>query len=246
LPRLAIAAAAERADLLLRQGEIAQATEVWRELQEAVCRQPSGDGDLALRDKNLRIEARLALAREAWSVALDLLEPALQKATATGQKRKQVELLVLQAIATQGGSQIERSQALLRRALDLAMPQGYIRVFADEGKPMQSLLARFEVGMGTESRGAMREYIRQLMEAAGPERTPAVPLSHPAALAALTRREIRILQQLQSSLSNRELADALFITEGTLKWHLKNIYSKLEVASRIAAVAVGRQSGLLN
>ena len=246
LPRLAIAAAAERTDLLLRQGEIVQATEVWKELQEAVRRQPSGDGDLALRDKDLRIEARLALAREAWSVAIDLLEPALQKATVTGQKRKQVELLVLQAIATQGWSQIERSQALLRRALDLAMPQGYIRVFADEGEPMQSLLARFEVGMGAESRGAMREYIRQLMEATGPERASMALPSHPAALDALTRREIRILKQLQSSLSNRELADALFITEGTLKWHLKNIYSKLGVASRMAAVAVGRQGGLLD
>jgi LuxR family maltose regulon positive regulatory protein len=62
----------------------------------------------------------------------------------------------------------------------------------------------------------------------------------------LTRREIKILKQLQSSLSNRELADALFITEGTVKWHLKNIYSKLGVASRVAAISAGRETGLLS
>lgn len=246
LPRLAIAATAERANLLLRQGEITQATEVWKELKDNVRRRPSGDGDLALRDKDLRIEARLALAREAWGLAIDLLEPALQKAIATGQKRKQVELFVLQAIAAQGMSQADRSQGLLRRALDLAMPQGFIRVFADEGAPMQSLLARFEGSMETGARGAMREYVQQLMEATGPERLKVSSASESASLSALTPREIKILKQLQSRLSNRELADALFITEGTLKWHLKNIYSKLDVASRVAAIAVGRQGGLLD
>lgn len=246
LSRLAIAVAAERTDLLLRQGEISQATEVWKELREAVRRRPSGDGDLALRDKDQRIEARLALARGAWRAAIDLLEPALQKAMLTGQRRKQVELLLLQAIAAQGLSEQDRSQALLRRALDLAMPQGYIRVFADEGALVQSLLARFEAGMGgSGTRGAMREYVRQLAEAARAECSDPVPTADPASLPTLTRREIKILKQLQSSLSNREMADALFITEGTLKWHLKNIYSKLGVASRVAAIGVGRQSGLL-
>ena len=246
LPRLAIAAAAERTDLLLRQGEIAQATEVWADLKRAVRQLASGEADLALRDKDRRIEARLALARGAWSAAIDLLEPALDKAVATGQRRKQVELLVLQAIAAQGLSAPDRALALLRRALDLAMPQAYIRVFADEGAPMLSLLARFEAGLPGGMRGALREYLRQLIDAARGQPSEPALVAGSAVLQALTRREIRILRQLQSSLSNRELADALFITEGTLKWHLKNIYSKLGVASRVAAIVAGRQSGLLD
>lgn len=153
---------------------------------------------------------------------------------------------MLQAIAAQGLSTPDRALALLRRALDLAMPQAYIRVFADEGAPMLSLLARFEAGLPGGMRGALREYLRQLIDAARGQPSEPALVAGSAVLQALTRREIRILRQLQSSLSNRELADALFITEGTLKWHLKNIYSKLGVASRVAAIVAGRQSGLLD
>lgn len=243
LPRLAIAAAAERTDLLLRQGADSQATSVWKELKEAVRRRSSGGGDLALRDKELRIEARLALARRAWPVASDIIEPALQKAIDTGQRRKQVELLILQALAAHGASQAERAQELMRRALDTAMPQAYIRVFADEGEPMQALLLRMQDGS---LRGAKREYVQNLLEACGSDAPSEGPQAGAPSLSALTRREIKILKQLQSSLSNRELADALFITEGTLKWHLKNIYSKLGVTSRVAAISLGREAGLLS
>ncbi|MGQ3056059.1 MAG: LuxR C-terminal-related transcriptional regulator [Nevskia sp.] len=247
LPRLAIAAAAERASLLLRQGEIVQATEVWRDLKETVRQRAPGEGDLVLRDKDRRIEARLALARGAWSLAIELLEPALDKAVTTGQRRKQVELLVLQAIAAHSLPAPERALALLRRALDLAMPQAYVRVFADEGAPMLALLVRFEAALAGPSRGALREYLRQLIDATrGQAPDGAAAVDSAGMLQALTRREMRILRQLPSSLSNRELADVLFITEGTLKWHLKNIYSKLGVASRVAAIAVSRQHGLLD
>ena len=245
LPRLAIALAAERTDLLLRQGAVSQATHVWKELKDTVSRRPSGDWDPVVRDKQPRIEARLALARHAWDVADDLLASALQNALATGQKRKQVELLVLQALAAQGLSRPERVQDLMRGALDIAMPQGYIRVFADEGEAVHGILFRVQEGLrGNESRGALSEYLRILIGAAGEPAQDAAP-ANPSA-SSLTRREIKILKQLQSSLSNREMADALFITEGTLKWHLKNIYSKLGVASRVAAISVGREAGLLN
>lgn len=247
LSRLVIALAAERTDLLLRQGEIGQATQMWKELQDTVHRLPSGDGGLALRDKALRIEARLALARGAWDVAIGLLEPALEKAVATGQKRKQVELLLLQAFAAQGLSELDRSQALFGQAIDLAMPRGYIRVFADEGTSVQSVLAHFEAGMGrSATRGATRAYVQQVAAAAGAAGSSVVAIADPASQPTLTPREIKILKQLPSSLANRELADTLFITEGTLKWHLKNIYSKLGVSSRVAAIGVGRETGLLN
>ena len=62
----------------------------------------------------------------------------------------------------------------------------------------------------------------------------------------MTARELKVLGKLQSGLSNKELADALFITEGTLKWHLRNIYSKLGVVSRLAAVSIARQNGLIS
>lgn len=247
LPRLAIALAAERIDLLLRQGEAAQAGELWQALQRKVQRRDSAACNLALRDKTHRIEARLALLRGDWDRACERVDSALEQATRTGQKRKQVELLLLQSLARRGGKDNERAFALLRRALEIAMPQGFVRVFADEGAPMQALLDAYrDSRRGCDARTAMHEYIGLLTEVSQAERARDGTAPAQDTLCALTRREGRILGKLQSSLSNRELADALFITQGTLKWHLKNIYSKLGVASRVAAIAVGRERGLLD
>jgi ATP/maltotriose-dependent transcriptional regulator MalT len=72
------------------------------------------------------------------------------------------------------------------------------------------------------------------------ERQPAT-----AAGQQLTRREATILRRLESGLSNKEIAEAIFVSEGTLKWHLHNVYSKLEVKNRPGAVARGRALGIL-
>ena len=246
LPRLAIALAAERIDLLLRQQEPAQAAELWRALKRTVERRGSAACDLALRDKAPRIDARLALLAGAPDVAAELVEPALAHATRTGQKRKQVELLILQALAAQGAGDSPQAHTHLRRALEVSMPEGYVRVFVDEGEPLAQLLAEVLASQPERDRRvAMREYIQLLLDAMEPG-IPREADGHAAPTAhTLTRRERKILDKLQSSLSNRELADTLFITEGTLKWHLKNIYSKLGVASRIAAIAEGKVKGLI-
>lgn len=246
LPRLAIALATERIDLLLRQNEPVQAAELWRALKRTVQRRGSTACDLALGDKASRIDARLALLGGAFGPAAEFVEPALAQAVRTGQKRKQVELLMLQALAAHGAQDAPLAFGRLRRALEIAMSEGYVRVFADEGEPLRILLAEFFETQDTQDRrAAMREYVRILLDALTPETPRDAAVSSANAAAALTRRELKILAKLQSSLSNRELADALFITEGTLKWHLKNIYSKLGVASRIAAITEGRARGLI-
>lgn len=61
----------------------------------------------------------------------------------------------------------------------------------------------------------------------------------------LTRREVSILRRLESGLSNKEIADAIFVSEGTLKWHLHNVYSKLHVKNRSGAMARARTLGIV-
>jgi ATP/maltotriose-dependent transcriptional regulator MalT len=61
----------------------------------------------------------------------------------------------------------------------------------------------------------------------------------------LTRREVSILRRLESDLSNKEIAEAIFISEGTLKWHLHNIYSKLDVKNRSGALLRARTLSIL-
>jgi LuxR family maltose regulon positive regulatory protein len=61
----------------------------------------------------------------------------------------------------------------------------------------------------------------------------------------LTKREVSILKRLESGLSNKEIAEAIFVSEGTLKWHLHNVYSKLSVRNRPGAMAKARKLGIL-
>ena len=67
----------------------------------------------------------------------------------------------------------------------------------------------------------------------------------PVAEEELTKREVSILKRLDSGLSNREIAEAIFVSEGTLKWHLHNVYSKLNVRNRAGAMVRARALGIL-
>jgi len=242
LPRLAIALAAERIDLLLRQGETAQAVVLWQELERTVRNRLAEEHMLALHDKAQRIEARIALLRGEPERVQALLTPALEQAHRTGQKRKQVEIRLLCALSAQEAQCQDVAIQHLHDALDVAMSQGFVRVFVDEGEAAGRLLTAYRETRVRGGRVAMGEYLQQLLNALeeGKPKSPA------AFSTVLTQQEARILGKLQSPLSNRELADSLFITEGTLKWHLKNIYAKLGVTSRVAAIAVSRERGLLS
>ncbi|MGH8518153.1 MAG: LuxR C-terminal-related transcriptional regulator, partial [Panacagrimonas sp.] len=143
LPRLAIALAAERIDLLLRNGEVNQALVLWADLKRSSAVKAGRDFDNVLRDKASRIEARTAIARSDPSLALSLIDPALAHATQTSQRRKQVELLLLKTVATHAKGESERALTLLQEALDIAMAHGYVRLFADEGPQVQALLGTY-------------------------------------------------------------------------------------------------------
>ena len=76
--------------------------------------------------------------------------------------------------------------------------------------------------------------------------TPDVQGNEPIGMSEeLTKRELSILKRLESGLSNKEIAEAIFVTEGTLKWHLHNVYGKLNVKNRTGAMARGRALGIL-
>jgi DNA-binding CsgD family transcriptional regulator len=79
-----------------------------------------------------------------------------------------------------------------------------------------------------------------------PAAAPSCAVQQEAPPESLTRRELKVLRQLDSGMSNREIAEALFISEGTLKWHLHNVYGKLGARSRAGALARARAMGLLD
>jgi len=190
--------------------------------------------------------ARMLLLQGDLSGAQYLLNRLLRMVEASGSLGLAIRVLVLQALALQSQGRGEQALAVLSRALAIGEPEGYVRTFSGEGAPMERLLRE------AAQRGILVSYVRRLLAAMGstpgevpPPAVYAAPLPGPL-VEPLTMREIEVLQLLADGLANKEIADRLFISIGTVKNHLKSIYGKLEVDSRTRAVARGRALGLFS
>ncbi|MBK7181117.1 MAG: helix-turn-helix transcriptional regulator [Chloroflexi bacterium] len=165
--------------------------------------------------------------------AAALLERLLNFAEEGGRMGVVIEILVLQAHARQLQGDFPAALAALWRALDLAEPEGYVRLFLDEGVPLMELLRETAV------QGTMPGYAQKLLEAFKKEQasSDSAPPAPPHSLVEpLSQRELAILRLFQTELSGPEIADELVIALSTVRTHTKGIYSKLNVNSRRAAV----------
>ena len=172
---------------------------------------------------------------------------------ASWQRRKQgertgsvIEILVMLALAHEARGDIARARASLERALFLAEPEGYARVFIEEGAPMARLLA------DAAARGIMPAYTGKLLaaieaETPASDRTPAPPPASPAQplIEPLSPRELEVLRLIAQGLSNHEIGERLFLALSTVKGHNRVIFGKLDVQRRTEAVARARDLGLL-
>jgi LuxR family maltose regulon positive regulatory protein len=156
---------------------------------------------------------------------LALLLPAAEAGSRIGSVN---EILMLQALAHAAQGHTPQAMAALERALAQTEPEGYVRLFVDEGPPMAALL-----GIAAQ-RGIAPSYVRQLLGAFGPAEsaTPAAPpIAEP-----LSARELDVLRLLRSELSGPEIARLLMVSPNTFHTHTRNIYGKLGVKNRQAAV----------
>jgi LuxR family maltose regulon positive regulatory protein len=175
--------------------------------------------------------------------AMGLLERLLQAADEGGRMGSVIEILVLQAIAYHAQGDLPAALLHLQHALMLAEPEGYVRMFLDEGSSMMQLIreaAAHEIMPGyTDKLLAAFEAEKRKSEDK-PDLPPAQPLIEP-----LSQRELKILQLIAQGLSNREIGERLFLALDTVKGHNRKIFDKLQVQSRTEAVARARELGLL-
>jgi LuxR family maltose regulon positive regulatory protein len=158
-----------------------------------------------------------------------------------------IEILVVQALAHQAQGNTSLALALLERALALAEPEGYVRIFVDEGEAMRLLIEKQSrkrdhplsgyadklLAVFTQPAAAPKSAItHQKSDGIEPEVRPAKNML----VEPLSERELEVLKLLRSELSGPEIAQRLIVSLNTLRTHTKNIYNKLGVNNRRAAV----------
>jgi LuxR family maltose regulon positive regulatory protein len=179
---------------------------------------------------------RWMLACGDYDAALGLAERMLYKARDEHRMVRVVELMILQSLVYQGKKDINTAVTTLARAVSLAQPEGYQRVFLDEGGHLVKLLYLVK------SNQDASEYACELLEAFG-RVSGLLPGQAQLLIEPLSGREIEVLKLIEAGLSNQEIASKLFISITTVKRHISNIYSKLDVKTRTQAVSQGKKLG---
>jgi ATP/maltotriose-dependent transcriptional regulator MalT len=154
-----------------------------------------------------------------------------------------IKILVLQTLVLAESSDKAKALQALGRALTLAEPGGFIRIFVDEGVPMSQLLSE------AAHQGIMPDYVRKLLAIFNAkdqksENKSSLPSAQPL-IEPLSQRELEVLRLISQGLSNREIGERLFLALSTVKGHTRILFDKLQVQRRTEAVARARELGLL-
>ncbi|MEC9364347.1 MAG: LuxR C-terminal-related transcriptional regulator [Pseudomonadota bacterium] len=199
--------------------------------------------------------ARLMIRLGRLSEARTELQWALRIARSRRRRRRELKLLVMLALAHQAEGHANLARRALLDALEIGLPRQFVRALLDEGPPALALLRDLRRCFDTLPDIARQEAVladldHLLAEAGEPGPSLLRPVAPPldaqgGLLESLTNKERRLLTYVAMGLSNKDLAERLSVSTNTVKWHLRNIFEKLQINNRMQAVAVARQLGLV-
>jgi LuxR family maltose regulon positive regulatory protein len=229
---------AHKARVYLKQGRLDKAQDWARERSLSVT-----DDVSYLREYEHLTLARLLMTESRFDGVSQLLERLLELAETQKRMGSVIEILLTQVLAYQAQGSQAQALAALERVLTLAEHQGYVRTFVDEGEPIRLLILNFKLRIEKQDRNGAHplfEYINRLL-GAFPESRKAIYQSKTENLKSqviepLSEREMEVLRLLRSELSGPEIARRLIVSLNTLRTHTKNIFNKLGVNNRRAAV----------
>ena len=188
--------------------------------------------------------ARLLISQGNLDEACKLLQALLKTAMSGGRTSRVIEILILQSLASQAVDQIFEAVKTLEKALTLAESGGFLRIFVDEGSPMAHLLYE------ALDEGFSPGYIQKLLAAFPMQETEEVKAStfqgdQSNLIEPLSDREIEVLRLVAKGLTNKVIAERLYLSIHTIKTHTRNIYGKLGVNNRTQAVNKARTLGII-
>jgi len=194
--------------------------------------------------------ARILMAEGSIQPASDLLERLRQMAEAQDRLGSVIEISIVQALAYQAQGNTSAADSALDRALTLAEPEGYVRVFVDEGEALRLLMA--DCRMMIEKRKPVEGhpsigYVNKLMAAFTPQPILQSEIRNQKSeiLDPLSPRELEVLRLIEQGFSNQEIADRLFLALSTVKGYTRTLFDKLQVQRRTEAVVRARELGWL-
>jgi LuxR family transcriptional regulator, maltose regulon positive regulatory protein len=256
LVRAVASAKLERARLSLLQGDVALAREELQRCREVVDWQRIAQWSTAASEVDTYQIGRLRwlIHSGAADEAVPKLKQDLERAELQSRERRALKLRILLALALDRSGQDRAGLRVLREALQQAAAEGFVRSFLDEGRPVQDLLQRYaqaQLARGDDAGQAAtpREYLDRLLRAdagAASAADAAGPSPEASQYEALTDRELRTLRLLAEGLSNDDIAGRLFVSESTVRTHLRNINAKFGVRNRTQAIAVARRLKLVS
>ena len=238
---------AQWARLLLAQGDLAGAARWVKDRGLRVDDEPDYP-----REPGHLVLARVLLAQARPGQALALLDRLHAAAVTHDRAGSLIEIQALRALALAVSGEETAAVAALAGALTLACPQGYVRIFADEGPPMAALVGRLIAAQraGQAAAGVPLGCLARLQRAFDPEHTPPDPgqgtAAVPGIVEPLTARELEVLGMLAAGRSNQAIAGELVVTLDTVKKHVSHVLDKLGAANRTEAVARARELGLIH
>jgi LuxR family maltose regulon positive regulatory protein len=191
--------------------------------------------------------ARILLQRQNPQQALSLLQELQQHVCTIGQARVLTEVLLLQALSLQRLGKHEPATSMLQESLSHAQRSGYTRLFIDEGPACAQLLATLLSSPSSKLDDPLLSGYKKHLLALCDPKTPehGIPIQEPCSTL-LNTREAEITRLLARGLSNKDIAQTLCLAESTVKWYIKNIYSKLDVHNRAQVVIRAQELSLFS
>ncbi len=184
-------------------------------------------------------QARVNLAQGDTFAALSVLRPLRKQVEAKGEADKYLKIIILLAVAHHANGETDEAILLLEEAMGLAEPNGFIRIFVDEGLPMAQLLSE------AAAQGIMPNYVSKLLAVFEAEKQKNNLSLSQQLVDPLSERELEILNLIAAGLKNKEIAEQLIISLNTVLYHIKNIYRKLGVNKRTLAISKAKEINLI-
>ncbi|MBV8158823.1 MAG: AAA family ATPase, partial [Dyella sp.] len=193
------------------------------------------------------VRFHLALARGEYHAVRAGVEPLLHRAEARNQFHRALMLRVLLARAIAQSSDEPAAADILREVLPIATREGYVRTFLDEGEVVSRIMRRVQVDESRDERNHAGASAGQLSVGELPRTGAKPPHADPFNIREqFSDREIQVLHLVAQGLSNQTIAERLFLSEATIKFHLRNINNKAGAHNRVQAVAIARRLGLVD